>query len=151
LTVKTQAQKRNNSLYMAIVIIIVALASGLLSSLASGLYTRDLTPPPPFVGGVETGYGFPLTWLKKVTIVYPGSPTNYSLSLSGFLADFALWSLLMGVLAAVIAVIRTTVRQRKIARSSGLSNSFMKEYVIILSRAFYVAIELSSIGFIANT
>ena len=57
----------------------------------------------------------------------------------------------MGVLAAVIAVIRTTVRQRKIARSSGLSNSFMKEYVIILSRAFYVAIELSSIGFIANT
>jgi hypothetical protein len=101
---------------MAIVIIIAALSSGLIASLASGLYTRDLTRPPPFVGGVETGYGFPLTWLKKVTIVYPGSPANYNLFLSGFLADFAFWSLLMGVLAAVIAVVLTTVRQHKIAQ-----------------------------------
>ena len=112
LTVKTQTQKRNHSLYMALVIIIIALLSGLIASLASALYTQNLTPPPPFVGSSTTGYGFPSTWLKKVTIVYPGSPTTYDLSLSGFLADFAFWSLLMGVLTAAIVAILTTVRAR---------------------------------------
>jgi len=97
---------------MAFVIIIIALLSGLIASLASGLYTRDLTPPPPYVGASTTGYGFPSTWLRKVMIVYPGNPTKYDLSLSGFLADFAFWSLLIGVLTAVIAVILTTVRAR---------------------------------------
>jgi hypothetical protein len=104
---------------MALVIIIIALVSGLVASLASALYTQNLTPPPPFVGSSTTGYGFPLTWLKKVTIVYPGSPTAYDLSLSGFVADFAFWSLLMGVLTAVIVAILTTVRGR--AESNVLS------------------------------
>jgi len=121
LTVKTQTQKRNRSLYMALVIIIIALLSGLIASLASSLYTRDLTPAPPYTGASTTGYGFPLTWLKKVTIVYPGNPTKYDLSLSGFLADFAFWSLCVGVLTAVIAAILTTVHVRiqKIRKTSG--------------------------------
>jgi hypothetical protein len=97
---------------MALVIIIISLLSGLIASSASALYTRDLTPPPPFAGSSTTGYGFPLTWLKKVTIVYPGSPTTYDLSLSGFLADFAFWALCIGLLTAVIAAILTTVRAR---------------------------------------
>jgi len=111
---------------MALAIIIIALLSGLIASLVSGLYTQDLTPPPPYVGASTTGYGFPFTWLKKVTIVSPGNPTNYDLSLPDFLADFAFWSLCMGVLTAVIAAILARVR----SHAGSLANSLIWESLI---------------------
>jgi len=70
---------------------------GSLASLISYLYTRDLNPLG-YTGAYNTGYGFPLSWFKKTTIVYPSSPTFYSLSLEGLLIDIVFWALLIGVL-----------------------------------------------------
>ena len=56
---------------------------GSLASLISYLYTKKSVLP----GAYNTGYGFPLSWLKKSEIVYPGRPTFYSLSLEGLLID----------------------------------------------------------------
>lgn len=54
------------------------------------------------VGASTTGYGFPFSWLQKVTIVYPDSPTNYNLSPLDLLMDFAFWSFTIGVLIILI-------------------------------------------------
>lgn len=70
------------------------LGLGSLASLISGLYTKDWV----LLGAYHTGYGFPLSWLEKTTIVYPGRPTSYSLSLGGLLIDIAFWALLTGAL-----------------------------------------------------
>jgi len=67
---------------------------GSLASLISGVYTKDLTR----LGAHITGYGFPLSWLEKTTIVVPDRPTSYSLSLEGLLIDIVFWALLIGVL-----------------------------------------------------
>jgi len=83
-----------------VLIILIILASGFIASLMSGLLTQDLTHGR--IGASKTGYGFPFSWLEKVTIVYPGNPTEYNLSPSGLLMDFVFWTLIMGGLIAVV-------------------------------------------------
>ena len=67
---------------------------GVIVSLVSGLYTQDLTKG---AGALVTGYGLPLPWLEKITIVSPGSPTNYSLRTLGLVVDTIFWSVLIGI------------------------------------------------------
>ena len=73
---------------------------GFIATLVTGLYRENLTHGR--IGASTIVYGFPLSWLETVTIVYPGNPTLYSLSPLGLLIDFAFWSLVIGIpLAAV--------------------------------------------------
>jgi len=83
-----------------VLIILAVLVSGCIATLISGFYTSDLTHG---VGAHVAGYGFPLSWLTKSTIVYPGNPTSYSLSLESLLLDTAFWSLIIGIPIAVLS------------------------------------------------
>lgn len=83
-------------------IILVVLVSGLVAKLSSGLYAQDLSLP----GASVTGYGLPLSWLRKVAIVYPGNPTHYSFSSESFALDTVFWSLI-GMLLTVIVYRRS--------------------------------------------
>jgi len=70
---------------------------GGLVSLISGLYERDL---PHGLGVTSlTGYGFPLSWLKKSTgaIIGPSKPTIYGFYPEILVIDVAFWSLIIGV------------------------------------------------------
>ena len=81
-----------------VLIILLILASGPIATLISGVYAQDLSLP----GATVIGYGLPLSWLRKVTIVYPGSPTHYSLSVESFVLDIVFWSLIATLLAAIV-------------------------------------------------
>ena len=81
-----------------VLIILVILVSGPVATLISGLYTQDLS----LIGVSVTGYGLPLSWLRKATIVYPGSPTRYSLSVESLLLDILFWSLIATLLAVMV-------------------------------------------------
>ena len=78
-----------------VLIILLILASGPIATLISGVYAQDLSLPSASV----IGYGLPLSWLRKVTIVYPGSPARYSLSVEALLLDIGFWSLMATLLA----------------------------------------------------
>lgn len=81
-----------------VLIILLILASGPIATLISGVYAQDLSLP----GASVIGYGLPLSWLRKVTIVYPGSPTRYSLSVESLLLDIGFWSLMATLLAVTV-------------------------------------------------
>lgn len=69
---------------------------GATASLASYLYSVDLTHG---LGAVLTGYGFPLQWLEKTVIVYPGNPTRFSFRPLELLVDIAFWTVVIGGVA----------------------------------------------------
>jgi hypothetical protein len=82
----------------AIVLVIVC---GVAITLLSALYSVDETGG--LLGATTTGYGLPLLWLKKVTVIVPGTPEEYSLYGSGvyLLADIVFWT----IIAAIIYLI----------------------------------------------
>jgi len=86
--------------------ILLVIVCGVAIALLSALYSTDMTVG---LGASITGYGLPLLWLKKVSIVVPGTPTTYSLYGSGLylLADIAVWTLI----AAVIYVVYKQVKK----------------------------------------
>jgi len=59
--VKTNAERTE------LLLIIMILASGSIATLISGIHTQDLS----LLGESVTGYGLPLSWLRKVATVYP--------------------------------------------------------------------------------
>ena len=81
---------------MNIKIVLLVLVCGVVLTLVSFLYSQDMTVG---LGASITGYGLPLLWLEKVTIVVPGSPETYSLYGSGLnlLADIAFWSIIVAI------------------------------------------------------
>jgi len=81
-------------------LILFALAFGSVATLISGFYTQDLSYG---IGVSVTGYGLPLSWLKKSTVIYPGEPTRYGFCLESFLLDISFWSLIIGVSIAVVS------------------------------------------------
>jgi hypothetical protein len=81
---------------MNIKAVLLVLVCGVVLTLVSFLYSQDMTVG---LGAKITGYGLPLLWLEKVTIVVRGSPENYSLYGSGLnlLADVAFWSIIVAI------------------------------------------------------
>jgi hypothetical protein len=73
---------------------------GVAVALLSALYSQDMTVG---LGASITGYGLPMLWLKKVSIIVPGNPTTYSLYGSGsyLLADIAFWIIIVAIIYAV--------------------------------------------------
>jgi hypothetical protein len=61
------------------------------------------------LGASITGYGLPLLWLEKVTVIVPGTPETYSLYGSGLnlLADIVFWT----IIAEVIYVVYTHIKK----------------------------------------
>jgi len=80
--------------------ILLLIICGIVISLLLAVYSTDMTVG---LGASITGYGLPLLWLKKVSIVVPGTPTTYSLYGSGLylLADIVFWT----IIAAIIYLI----------------------------------------------
>ncbi len=80
--------------------ILLSIVCGVAVALLSVVYSQDMTVG---LGASITGYGLPLLWLEKVTIVYPGNPTTYSLYESGLslLADIAFWTMIVAVIYVV--------------------------------------------------
>ena len=81
-------------------LILAALAFGFIATLISGLYAQDLTYG---LGVSVTGYGLPLSWLKKSTTIYPGEATRYEFYAQSLLLDISFWSLIIGVSIAVLS------------------------------------------------
>ncbi len=86
--------------------ILLVIICGVAIALLSAVYSADRTVG---LGASITGYGLPLLWLKKVSIVVPGNPTTYSLYGSGLdlLADIAFWT----IIAAIIYLIYKQVKK----------------------------------------
>ena len=85
-----------------VLFVLMVFGYGFIATLVSGLYREDLTHGR--IGASTIVYGFPLSWLEKVTIVYPGNPTRYSLSPLGLLIDLAFWSLIVGIPLAAVSI-----------------------------------------------
>lgn len=85
--------------------ILLSIICGVAIALLSALYSQDMTVG---LGATITGYGLPLLWLKKVTIVYPGNPTTYSLYGSGLylLADIVIWTIIVAIIYLVYKQIK---------------------------------------------
>jgi hypothetical protein len=80
--------------------ILLITVCGVAVGLLSAVYSLDVTVG---VGASITGYGLPMLWLKKVSVIYPGNPTTYSLYGSGIylLADIAFWIIIVAIIYAV--------------------------------------------------
>jgi hypothetical protein len=91
---------------MKITTILLLIVCGIVISLVSALYSQDMTVG---LGASITGYGLPLLWLKKVTVIVPGTPETYSLYGSGLylLADIVFWT----IIAAIIYVVYKQVKK----------------------------------------
>jgi hypothetical protein len=91
---------------MKITTILLLIVCGIVISLVSAVYSQDMTVG---LGASITGYGLPLLWLKKVTVIVPGTPETYSLYDSGLylLADIVFWT----IIAAIIYVVYKQVKK----------------------------------------
>jgi len=91
---------------MKVKAILLLIICGILISLLSAVYAKDMTVG---LGASITGYGLPLLWLKKVSILVPGNPDTYSLYGSGLylLADIAFWT----IIAAIIYFVYKQVKK----------------------------------------
>lgn len=85
---------------MKITTILLLIVCGIIIALVSALYSQDMTVG---LGASITGYGLPLLWLKKVTVIVPGTPDEYSLYGSGLylLADIVFWTIIVAIIYAV--------------------------------------------------
>ena len=91
---------------MNVKVILLLIIGGVVISLLSAVYSQDMTVG---FGASITGYGLPLLWLKKVSIIVPGNPETYSLYGSGLylLADMSFWT----IIAAIIYFIYKQVKK----------------------------------------
>jgi len=64
---------------------------GSIATLASYMHSQDTTFG---YGTYSRTYGFPLNWLEKETIVYPGNPTFNNFYINNFLMDVVFWTLI---------------------------------------------------------
>jgi hypothetical protein len=82
---------------MNLKIILLSVIVGVAIALLSMLYSQDMTVG---LGATITGYGLPLLWLKKVTIIVPVTPEEYSLYGSGLylLADIVFWTIIVALI-----------------------------------------------------
>lgn len=80
--------------------ILMVIVCGIIVALLSTLYSQDMTVG---LGATIIGYGLPLPWLEKVTVIVPGEPENYSLYNYGLslLADILFWTLIVAVIYVV--------------------------------------------------
>jgi len=80
--------------------ILLLIIWGIVISLLLAVYSTDMTVG---LGASITGYGLPMLWLKKVTVIVPGTPETYSLYGSGLylLVDIVFWT----IIAAIIYLI----------------------------------------------
>ncbi len=85
---------------MKLIPILLVIICGVALALLSAVYSTDMTAG---VGALITGYGLPLLWLEKVSIVMLGTPTTYSLYESGLslLADIAFWTIIVAIIYVV--------------------------------------------------
>jgi hypothetical protein len=91
---------------MIIKTILLLIICGIIIALLTGVYSQDMTVG---LGASITGYGLPWLWLKKVTIVVPGSLEEFSLYDSGLylLADIIFWT----VIVTIIYVVYTQLKK----------------------------------------
>jgi ribose/xylose/arabinose/galactoside ABC-type transport system permease subunit len=82
---------------MKITTILLLIVCGIIIALASAVYSQDMTVG---LGATITGYGLPMLWLKKVTIIVPGTPDEYSLYGSGLwlLVDIVFWIIIVAII-----------------------------------------------------
>ena len=73
---------------------------GIIIALLTAVYSQDMTVG---LGATITGYGLPWLWLKKVTIIVPGTPDEFSLYASGLylLADIIFWTVIVAIIYVV--------------------------------------------------
>lgn len=73
---------------------------GIALSFVFTFYTQDLSKG---AGATITGYGLPLPWLERITLIVPDSPSSYSLYWSGIglLADICFWTVLIGIVVKI--------------------------------------------------
>ena len=92
---------------MEIKTILMLIVCGIVIALLSAVYSQDMTVG---LGASITGYGLPWAWLKKVTIVVPGAPEEFSLYDSGLylLADIIVWT----AIAAVVYIVYKQVKKQ---------------------------------------
>jgi len=85
---------------MKIKTILLLIICGIIISLLSAVYSQDMTVG---LGATITGYGLPWLWLKKVTIIVPGTPDDFSLYDSGLylLAGIIFWTILVAIIYVV--------------------------------------------------
>jgi ribose/xylose/arabinose/galactoside ABC-type transport system permease subunit len=85
---------------------------GVVVALLSVVYSQDMTVG---VGASITGYGLPMLWLKKVSIVVPGNPTTYSLYGSGsiLLVDIVFWIIIVAIIYAAYGLIKKRYRAKE--------------------------------------
>ncbi|MCW4014772.1 MAG: hypothetical protein NWF06_00200 [Candidatus Bathyarchaeota archaeon] len=76
--------------------IVLVVICGVVVTLLSVLYSQDMTVG---LGATITGYGLPILWLEKVTIIVPGSPEDYLLYNSGgsLIADIVFWTIISAI------------------------------------------------------
>jgi ribose/xylose/arabinose/galactoside ABC-type transport system permease subunit len=86
--------------------ILLLIICGIVVALLSAVYSQDMTVG---LGASITGYGLPLLWLKKVTVIVPGTPEENSLYGSGLylLANIIFWI----IIAAIIYFIYKQVKK----------------------------------------
>jgi hypothetical protein len=79
---------------------VAILVLGLVATMISGFYRRDLSIP----GRTNIGYGLPLAWHgESGPVVYPEVPTSGWLSWGFFALDTAFWSLVSGIAVAALS------------------------------------------------
>lgn len=86
--------------------VLISIVCGVAIALLSALYSQDMTVG---LGASITGYGLPLLWLKKVTLIVLGTPDEYSLYGSGLylLVDIVFWV----VIVAIIYLLYTRIKK----------------------------------------
>jgi hypothetical protein len=85
---------------MSIKTILLLIICGIIIALLTAVYSQDMTVG---LGATITGYGLPWLWLKKVTIIVPGTPDEFSLYDSGLylLADIIFWTVIVAIIYVV--------------------------------------------------
>ncbi|MFQ6136612.1 MAG: hypothetical protein ACE5PM_05485 [Candidatus Hydrothermarchaeales archaeon] len=80
--------------------ILLSLGIGIILSLSSLAYSRNLTPG--IVGTMNVGYGFPIQWLSKTAIVLPPSPpASWGIYWVGLIFDILYWGILFAIVHEV--------------------------------------------------
>ena len=64
----------------------------------SAIHKVNLTLP----GVQKFGYGFPFSWLKQSTVVYPNAPTVWSIQWLELIANIVIWWLILAIVLYIL-------------------------------------------------